>query len=645
MTAFGLTVTIGVIGISVTVMDQMSYESKRVVAQDAMDRCVLMTALAQNAINGGVVTTVTPRDVANDCLTKSGAEGLTSLMPAIVNQNSVVDVTLAKDFTFKSTGIFDALTEKDTQTYSMAANFMREIPNIELTIAIDLNSDEFLNKTLFRDQLKKLIRAVTASDTGGKISINILPFGGPNVNLSPDMIDRFNTVNRTGFSDDGHRSCILLPTTSKNTLGINMSDTYRWSWPVFFDGAYGRTVASGLPSPYFDMQPTPFYASTDLLNYQVKNLIEPTYATSPGTTPWGGCRYMSTANNPVLGIQPSRTGTVPSYAMIDSYIDGLIPNKFDIFAQSNNALAMKWALSLMDPSTRPLFNPAPSNGMSSSKVVGRPLDYGTKDSYKILIFVTNSLFFMSDGQLESSPSPSATQRFASMVRDIKPEYLDGSMGMSNIYRADPETPNQNVRFSIEHDNVGGADKFWIAEAGYQNPDPGYTDSKEAFSGYWSSKPFAYSTGNPPKRLSWKEVFESMSVEFLIDRLYMYPFSVNKEIVLPELSYAALADRFTEVVTEKSLLIQHFSALCSAAKKKGKDVMIYTLMGNGLVTPPVNAEAAAIFKANISNTINQVRNCATSSQVSFLLNEPRVLREAMLTIATSISQLSVEPTTP
>jgi hypothetical protein len=137
----------------------------------------------------------------------------------------------------------------------------------------------------------------------------------------------------------------------------------------------------------------------------------------------------------------------------------------------------------------------------------------------------------------------------------------------------------------------------------------------------------------------------MSVEFLIDLLYMYPFSVNKEIVLPELSYAALADRFTEVVTEKSLLIQHFSALCSAAKKKGKDVMIYTLMGNGLVTPPVNAEAAAIFKANISNTINQVRNCATSSQVSFLLNEPRVLREAMLTIATSISQLSVEPTTP
>jgi hypothetical protein len=49
-------------------MDQMSYESKRVVAQDAMDRCVLMTALAQNRMNGGAQSNLTAQQYANDCL-------------------------------------------------------------------------------------------------------------------------------------------------------------------------------------------------------------------------------------------------------------------------------------------------------------------------------------------------------------------------------------------------------------------------------------------------------------------------------------------------------------------------------------------------------------------------------------------------
>lgn len=633
MTAFGLTMTVGVVGLSVVVIDQMNYEAKRVVAQDALDRCVLMTALAQNSINGGVPTSFTATQVANDCLAKSGAEDVSNVNPIIINQNSEVDVTLTNEFQFSSTGFMDTPLG-DSLDYDMAANYYQKIPNIEITIAIDLNDIEFLSD--FKDQLKKFIRTVTAPDTGGKISFNIMPFAG-DVNLSTDIINRFNTVNRTEFSMGGQRSCLVLPDASKSVIALNMGSgtTYSWSWPVHFMGNYSQQTSWGTSAlrPYFEFSPTPFYAGAELHNLQIANLQEPSYFTSPNTTPWGVCRYMTTANNPVLGVQPDRSSGKPNYDAINARIDGLVANKYDIFAQSNNAIALKWALAFMDPSTQRLFNPMPNNGMSSSKVVGRPLAYDAPESYKILIFASNSLFFMSDGSLSTAQS-GTDKRFASMVREIRPEFLDGSEPAPEIYRTPSSSvATRNVRFSIRHDAGPGKNKFWVTESG----DPADT---KGFIGFWAEQPFSYPGEGPAQRLSWKQVFESMSVDFLIERLHLFP--LEKINALGTTRYSTLADRFTFIATKRSLLLQNFKRLCTEARQKG--VIVYTILGDGLMNKPTASVPATIHTANAPTAQAALRDCATTPIQSFNGSVNASLKTAMLTIASSINQMAIREDT-
>jgi hypothetical protein len=632
MTAFGLTATIGVVGISVLVIDQMNFEAKRVVAQDALDRCAFMTVMAQNRINGGTGTNFSAPQIADDCMNKSNALDSGSVVPVIINQDSKVDVTLTNDFTFTSIGSTSAMESSGDLDVDMAANFSQTIPNMEITIAIDLNDTDFLGE--MKAQLKKFIKVITSGDTGGKISINLLPFAG-NVNLSTIMANSFNTNHPTDFSPNGNRTCLVLPEASKSVIALNMNDTYNWSWPVQIEGAYGRTAAAaGFFRPYFETQATPHYANTRLNETHILNLQEPTYFTSPSETPWGSCRYMSTANNPVLGVQPARSGTVPNYSLINDRIDNWIGNRYNVFAPSNNALALKWALALMDPSTQPLFSNATQNGLSSSKVIGRPLAYNTKDSFKILIFASNSLFYMSSGDL-SGANDGSDQRFASQVREIRPEFLDGSVGQPEIFRTPTSNlPERNVRFSIRHSNSPDPQlPFWVTESGDGNDTIG-------FGGHWSKTPFRYPGEGAPWQMSWKEVFSTMSVDYLIDRLYMFPMT---EIgVLPNDStyhYATLADKFTFVATDKSKLIHQFATLCNEAKRNG--VIIYTIVGDGMKPVSKTTPFSSLRNFHTKAAISAMQNCATSGQHAFDGSITTQLNSAMFLIASSIAQMATQ----
>jgi hypothetical protein len=580
---------------------------------------------------------------------------VSNVLPSVYNQNSKIEVDMSNNFVFNSIGVPEEVGMPDTQDYQIGANFSQTIPNIEITIAIDLNEEEFLVD--FKDQLKKFIRAVSASDTGGKISFNILPFGG-DVNLSPDMISRFNTVNPTSFSAEGHRSCLVLPNETKDKIAINMGGTYSWSWPVYFDRNYNENFVTNETRPYFEYAATAFFSVSSLNDLQKPSLQRPAYFTSPNIMPWGVCRYMTKANNPAIGIQPTRVGGVPSFDAINSYIDGLVANRYNVFAQSNNAIAMKWALALMDPSTRQLFSPQPNNGMSSSKVQGRPIDYGTQDSYKILIFASNSLFYMSNGSLTSGPNGLTEKTFASMVREIKPEFLDGTMPAPDIWRTPPSNnPNRNIRYSIRHPEKGGGEQYWVIEGGQPgdcydlcdvndkdspNYDPELSPKTVKTEGHWASQPFSYPGEGQAQQQSWRQIFESMSVDYLIERLYMRPMS--KIGVLPgdsNFHYASLADRFTYIATNNSLLRHNFGKLCKEAKSKG--VTIYTLLGDGVMNVSSTAANADIRNANAPGARTELQSCASTGGHSFMANITSQLKSAMLTIAISITQLSAQET--
>ena len=88
LTVFALVTLVGMVGIGGLAVDTMNYEAKRVATQDALDRCALMSSLAQNRIDGGATSNTTAKDVAEDCMGKSeaGNDGLND--PVISTSNS-----------------------------------------------------------------------------------------------------------------------------------------------------------------------------------------------------------------------------------------------------------------------------------------------------------------------------------------------------------------------------------------------------------------------------------------------------------------------------------------------------------------------------------------------------------------------------
>ncbi len=646
ITVFALITLVGMISIGGLAVDTMNYEGKRVAAQDAMDRCTLMSAIAQNRIDGGSSTKTSASKVAKDCMDKSsvGDDGVNE--PTVSTLNSERTVGLSGNFTFN--GIFPLQTgagNEATKSFAISSQSKQKLPKLELTVAIDYSNPA--NWGYFKPALKTFFNTVAAPDTGNKVSVNFVPFNA-SVLLGPTLIERFNDVNKPVIANTDLRTCLINGPEFTNSIAINSATALSWSWPFTFSGGQssGTTFAN-------DWEPGTTYgaATIDISGVLYKQRLTTALAyaettqTSLNSTALGLCtrQTASTKNIVVAGVQVQRPITTEA-SPINTAIDNVVAPVTTLDSQSNSALGLKWGLALMDPSIQDVITGQVGAGTSPAPVAGRPLAYGTTDSLKVMIFVPNNAFLNSYGYSETT-SPDRTSTTSHTFRELRPEYLSGTL--SPIWRT-PEagTTAKPVRVSIFHaDAPDPAKPYWVTQGLNTSASaplatatgPSIEDAQ------WMATPFQYSGGGAPVQQTWAQVFTKMSASYVLRQLYMVPLASPSGD--PKYHWPNLVEMFTTDVQTRADAMADFTAMCNEAKANG--TLIYVLMGNGTVTrgTPGNAtdqEKADIISYNAKATAAQTvyRNCATSPAHSFMAGTASQVKAALRVIASNIAQLTL-----
>ncbi|MDZ7906769.1 MAG: Tad domain-containing protein [Cypionkella sp.] len=622
ITVFALMTLIGMIGIGGLAVDAMYFEGKRVAAQDAMDRCSLMAAVVQNRVDGGA-TSLTASGAATDCMAKSsiGSAGLNT--PAVTFGNSERTVTLSGNYTFSA--LFPNAGNATSKSYAINSASKQRLPNLEITVAVDINHSAFW--ATFKNPLKTFFNTIAAPDTGNKVTVNIVPFD-KNVHLGT-MMGRFNTVQTPPYTANANRTCMLLPEISKAEIGVDLSSTYRWSWPVYLQTSSNPTSMSASGAARYLKGTPELNGGTWLAAGEIAKLS--TFSPLP-TPEFGNCAYTSPNNGPLVGVQVARPVTMTNSSVINAKLDAIVPRAHQDVQYTNSTEAMKWALSFMDDSMRDLFTAQVGDGTSPTPVAGRPLDYTADDTLKVLLFVTNNVFRMPDGNVFDSFHGASG---ASRVREFKPKFLDGSILTGDdeprIWRTPDSSPAaEDVRFSIFHPDAPGTDKYWVTQ--------GHCGNSTCAAG-WQAAPYQHPSGGAPVLLTWPQVFSQMTLEYLIRQLYMIP--MTQAGILPADSkyhYEVLVDRFTYIETVQSTMMDDFADLCEEAKDNG--VLIYTLIGSGAVKRGGTSASAVAHNAAATPALETYKDCATSPAHNFTVGSASAVKSTLRLIASNIAQLTL-----
>jgi hypothetical protein len=615
ITVFALIAMVSMIGIGGLAVDTMNYEGQRVSAQDALDRCSLMSALAQNRIDGGSSTDMTAAEIASDCMVKSatGSEGLGA--PVVTAGSSERTVSLSGTFTFD--GMFpmaigaNGVAEK---SFSLTSSSHQKLPNVEISLAVDINHKVFWDSA--KGPLKTFLNTIAAPDTANKVSVSIIPFN-KNVKLGTATMGRFNTINQPPQDSRAQRTCLVLPDAMKDDLAIDYSAPYSWAWPVYLGGATPLTGVD-ITSPF-----------KQGLAYLHKIQPVANQATQSGfqETSRGNCMlHAFNSNHALFGVQVARPVSAGTASPINSKLDTIVPASHTDINNANSTEALKWSLAALDTSFRPFFTDQIGAGVSPAPMAGRPLNYGAEDTMKVLIFITNNVFRMPSGAITSVDNSTTT---AEQVREIRPEWLSDQL--SPIWRTpEAETNTQSIRYSIRHDNVTGANKYWVTR--------NYKYVTAADDAKFVSGPYQHPGGAPAVQQTWRQVMEAMTVQYLIRDLYMLPMSYAGILPSnPNFRFDAMVDKFTYVATETNVIRAQFAAMCAAAKEQG--VLVYMMIAPGAVTRGGSTQLVQDHNAAANLALPVYKDCATSPAHVFTVGTT-TLAPALRMIASNIAQLTL-----
>ena len=605
LSVFALVALVGMVGIGGLAVDTMNYEAKRVATQDALDRCALMSSLAQNRIDGGTATRKTARDVARDCMDKSeaGKEGLND--PVITTNNSERSTTLSGSFTFN--GLFPTATgagNTATKTFNLSAQSRQKLPNLEVSLAIDTTHSAFWAAT--RDPLKVFLNTIAAPDTGNKVSVNIIPYGN-SVYLGTTLLERFNDTNKPPFSTTNARTCLNFSQAERGELGITFADPYIWSWPVALSGtAYGGTNYETI-----EFQSNPFNETTEAA----------TLANGGGSCARQLDALSITGNTPLIGVQVARPVSSTAATTINTKLNAIVTTSYVMGNAVDTTGGLKWALAALDPSLRPVISGQIADGTSPGPTTGRPRDYTADDTMKVLIFITNNVF--------SATNTDASQLTGGHAgREIRPEFLGDTP--STIWRTPgAATATQPVRLSVFHANAPDPTRpYWVTQGLTTNPRAATENAQ------WMAAPYQHPGGGAPVRLTWGQAMSQITLFTIIRQLYMAPFS---PVSNGTNTWSALVDRFTYVVRDPARDRENFAALCAAAKQQG--VLIYMLRGPGTATVTATNAAQTLHNTNTNLATPVYNACATSGAHVFQVSTTNI-RSTLRMIASNIAQLTL-----
>lgn len=541
-------------------VDLMRFETTRAKLQATLDRATLAAADLDQALPC--------EDVVRDYFAKAG---MTSFLDDIDCDEGInyrvasADASAEMPLFFYDLPkvLFSPFTPEMTAlTVHGESTAEERVSDVEISLVLDVSSSMYTNNRIgnLRPAAREFVTTILNNNTNapnGLITISMVPYSAV-VNPGSAITPHLNLVDRHTYS-----SCPLFPdNTMFETTELDLDETY--DRVAHFDG---RNI--GL---------------------------------TPINNPW----CFTGDKNSIVVASANET------ALHDA-IDALRP-----FGNTAIDMGVKWAVGLLDPSTRDIINSLA--GQSGTNVpaaaAGRPQDFGTNDVLKVVVLMT-------DGQ--------NTYQW-----DLKPPFKSG---LSYVWFDLENNPNAALhsvddhKVSIQYQGVSTPTNYWD-DRFYWNPSEYANASTRRYPrGYSSRSDYVQAMQNGAtipgvngigptfaqnvRRASWQELFANWEVPRVNSEL-MYNAYENGSLSYND--YIASDYAITSSVVNGTQANSRLSDICQAARDKG--IVIYTVAFEA----PTAGQTA-------------LRDCASSSSHYFDV-EGTDISDAFAAIASDIRALKL-----
>lgn len=379
---FGLILMVMMMMLGGFAVDLMRYENTRTNLQNTLDRATLAAAALSQKMDREAVV--------RDYMQKAGiADQLLSVtVTTSLNSSVVRSVGRAETnpFFLPLMGIddFDAVGSSTAE---------QAISNLEIALVLDVSGSMSGTKLAnLKLAANAFVDTILNNDPNNRVSISIVPYNAQ-VNIGPDLVPKFNITNANQVANV---NCVEFPAAAYDTLALSQTS------------------------------PMPMMAYADYSNStnRIDGWVDPTdtnFAT------------------PNYGSAPCKPSTVNVVRLPNNNPDVLKSQINALQAGGNTSitLGMKWGVTMLDPSMRPVFHDLSAGGLVPAELADRPYAYDDPDNLKIVILMT-------DGEHVSH----------SRILDTF------KTGPSNIYRSDNDS-NYSVQFTSGRPVIAGTNEFYV----------------------------------------------------------------------------------------------------------------------------------------------------------------------------------------
>jgi Flp pilus assembly protein TadG len=336
LVAFGIFLFLMILMVGGIGVDVMHSEMKRTRLQHTLDRAILAAA--------DMDQTRDAQDVVEDYFDKSNMDGY---LTSVTHDSGLNYRTVSATANWTHNTNFMKMVGVDTLAVPAAGTAEERIGNIEISMVLDVSGSMGSNSRLtnLKTAAKQFVQTMDDNTEDDTLSISIVPYAAQ-VSMPDGVFDHMNVAGENAFAN-----CLNFTSNDYDEAGISPTSSY------------DRTMHFSWSSSTYDNR-----------DNNPKSKVNDGYI---------DCNTASSRESAILQNDTEALKT---------YIDSM-------HAEGNTSIdvGMKWGTALIDPDFRPVIeqlvdqNEETDNGMVQKVFADRPYDYGTNESLKIIVV-------MSDGQ-------------------------------------------------------------------------------------------------------------------------------------------------------------------------------------------------------------------------------------------------------
>lgn len=362
-------------------VDLMRNEMQRVKIQHTADRAVLAAADMEQTLDA--------ESVVLDYFDKSGLGHLVGPEDVTVNPGLNFRNVSVKANSSTPARFMPLLGIEELPVRTFAAAEER-VPNIEISLVLDISGSMRFNQRMdkLRPAAKEFVNTVLAGGSGPKTTVTLVPYAGQ-TNPGPFMFERLGGV----------RYAVQALDEADGGIPESESHGYLPAGAVGGSGSLqGVRYVYPNVSSCLDINPTGFSTSTlpaGALYDQTPHFMNWTIASN--VMDWGWCPQDQTAIK---------------YMSNDGEALGDLIDTMRMHDGTGTHYAMKWAVAMLDPSSRDDVDALINANLASSAAAGRPADFDDNQTTKYIVLMT-------DGQITEQFRPRQTMHGENPTEELQ----------------------------------------------------------------------------------------------------------------------------------------------------------------------------------------------------------------------------------